>query len=57
MIHGEKELKMQVIDIFKHSIIMGQNFHYEIKNRNLETACKEVLRFFKDDKQFVRKNY
>lgn len=52
----DKEQKLKVISIFKNSLLMGQNFHFEIKNRHLEIALKEFLKFYKEEKE-VQESY
>jgi hypothetical protein len=42
---GDKEVQENVTSIFKRTLKMGQNFHYEVTNRYLMIAFTEVIKY------------
>lgn len=42
---GDKQVKEKVVAIFKNSLLLGQNFHYEVSNRHIDMAMSEIVKY------------
>lgn len=55
--HPDSDFKLRSIDVFKNCLMIGPNFHFENKNRNMVLAIKEVLTVFQDHPGLVKDNH
>lgn len=57
MRQGDSEVKAKIVSIFRNSLLVGANFHYEVKNTHLSQAMREALIYFNTEQKKLLTDY